>query len=70
MSSESKSLRKMRSRRKTLRKKEDERIVIQRGDGVTTIRYRGSDPSTRYLPPEPSVWQKIRESFRMGRATV
>lgn len=70
MSSEAKSLRKIRSRRKSLREKEEGRIVVQRGEGVTTVRYRGSDPETRYLPPEPSVWRKIRESFRLGRATI
>jgi hypothetical protein len=70
MSSGAKSLRKIASRKKSLRKKEENRIVVQRGEGVTTIRYRGSDPETRYLPPEPSVWRQIRERFRLGRATI
>lgn len=70
MSSGAKSLRKVQPREKVLREKEEDRIVVQRGEGVTTVRYRGSDSETRYLPPEPSVWRQIRESFRLGRATI
>lgn len=54
----------------TPRGQEEGRIVVERGEGVTTVRYLGTDSGTRYLPPEPSVWRRIRESFRLGRATV
>lgn len=46
---------------------EDHIVVEEVGNGVVSIHYRGTDPDTRYLPREPSVWHQIRESFRMGR---
>lgn len=41
-------------------------IVIERHDGVVSIRYRGTDSETRYQPPKPSVWWLLREAWRMG----
>jgi hypothetical protein len=46
---------------------EDHIVVTKESNGVVSIHYRGTDPDTRYLPREPSVWHQIRESFRMGR---
>lgn len=46
---------------------QEEHIVVEEvSKGVVSIHYRGTDPDTRYLPREPSVWHQIRESFRMG----
>jgi hypothetical protein len=44
-----------------------ERIVVERlGEGVTSIRYLGRDPETRYLPRPISFWGLMRESWRHG----
>jgi hypothetical protein len=46
---------------------DEERIQVEHlPNGVVSIRYRGRNPDTRYLPPEPTAWEQIRESFRLG----
>lgn len=47
--------------------RDEDRIIVETRDGVTSIKYVGTDPETRYFPREPPVWWQIRESFRMGR---
>jgi hypothetical protein len=53
-------------RQDQMAQREEDRIVIQHDGGVTSVLYRGKNPSTRYLPPRQSVWGQIREAFRMG----
>jgi hypothetical protein len=49
-----------------VRQKENGRIVVTTDGEVTSLSYRGQDPSTRYLPREQSVWTRIKDAFMMG----
>lgn len=61
-----KARRRMALRQDRMARREEDRIVVQHDGGVTSVLYRGENPSTRYLPPAQPVWGQIREAFRMG----